>query len=222
MGVFDGALDGVTGLTQRQAQSLAKAGAVTVREYAKREVVLRRGEDPGGIGILQSGLLFLESVNLDGQRGIMDYYGPGDLFWKKSLPDLEKGVYYVITGMKSRIAFVDDRKISASWGAHGLRAVLLDHMLRSAQERALMHIDVLGQRSLRQKLNALFSFLDREETPGAFRLPFSLTDCADYLGADRSAMMRELGKMKEEGLVKVQGRRVELCRKAGQEGEGRG
>ena len=32
MGVFDGALDGVTGLTQRQAQGLAEGGAVTVRE----------------------------------------------------------------------------------------------------------------------------------------------------------------------------------------------
>ena len=213
MGVFDG----VKGLTQKQAQSLAKADAVTIREYGKREVVLRRGEDPGGIGILQNGLLLLESVNLDGQRRIMDYYGPGDLFWKRSLPDLEKGVYYVIAGMKSRIAFVDDQKMSAAYGAHGLRAVLLDHMLKSAQERALMHIDILGQRSLRQKLNAFFTSLNRQQMSGVFLLPLSMTDCADYLGADRSAMMRELGRMKTEGLVKVQGRRIEVCGKTGQE-----
>lgn len=30
-------------------------------------------------------------------------------------------------------------------------------------------------------------------------------------------MMRELGRMKTEGLVKVQGRRIELCGKTGQE-----
>lgn len=93
MGVFDG----VKGLSPKQAQTLErnleKAGGISVREYGRREVVLRRGEDPGGIGILQNGLLLLESVNLDGQRRIMDYYGPGDLFWKRSLPDLEKGVY---------------------------------------------------------------------------------------------------------------------------------
>lgn len=217
MGVFDG----VKGLSPKQAQTLErnleKAGGISVREYGRREVVLRRGEDPGGIGILQNGLLLLESVNLDGQRRIMDYYGPGDLFWKRSLPDLEKGVYYVIAGMKSRIAFVDDQKMSAAYGAHGLRAVLLDHMLKSAQERALIHIDILGQRSLRQKLNAFFTSLNREQKTGVFLLPFSMTDCADYLGADRSAMMRELGRMKTEGLVKVQGRRIELCGKTGQE-----
>lgn len=180
MGVFDG----VKGLSPKQAQTLErnleKAGGISVREYGRREVVLRRGEDPGGIGILQNGLLLLESVNLDGQRRIMDYYGPGDLFWKRSLPDLEKGVYYVIAGMKSRIAFVDDQKMSAAYGAHGLRAVLLDHMLKSAQERALMHIDILGQRSLRQKLNAFFTSLNREQKTGVFLLPFSMTDCADF------------------------------------------
>ena len=175
MGVFDG----VKGLGPKQAQTLErnleKAGGISVREYGKREVVLRRGEDPEGIGILQSGILLLESVNLDGQRRIMDYYGPGELFWKKSLPDLDRGVYYMIAGEKSRVAFADDRKIAAAYGIHGLRAVLLDHMLKTAQERALMHIDVLGQRSLRQKLNAFFSFLDRlraedGETAGIFRV----------------------------------------------------
>ena len=222
MGVFDG----VKGLGPKQAQTLErnleKAGGISVREYGKREVVLRRGEDPEGIGFLQGGVWLLESVNVDGERRIMDYYGPGELFWKKSLPDLDRGVYYMIAGEKSRVAFADDRKIAAAYGIHGLRAVLLDHMLKTAQERALMHIDVLGQRSLRQKLNAFFSFLDREERTGTVVLPFSLTDCADYLGADRSAMMRELGRMKEEGLVAVQGREIRLYGQQGQEDGKRG
>ena len=128
----------------------------------------------------------------------------------------------MIAGEKSRVAFADDRKRAAAYGIHGLRAVLLDHMLKTAQERALMHIDVLGQRSLRQKLNAFFSFLDREERTGTVVLPFSLTDCADYLGADRSAMMRELGRMKEEGLVAVQGREIRLYGQQGQEDGKRG
>ena len=79
MGVFDG----VKGLGPKQAQTLErnleKAGGISVREYGKREVVLRRGEDPEGIGILQSGILLLESVNLDGKRRIMDYYGQSEL-----------------------------------------------------------------------------------------------------------------------------------------------
>ena len=34
-----------------------------------------------------------------------------------------------------------------------------------------------------------------------FTLPFSLTDLADYLSVDRSAMMRELKSLKNEGII---------------------
>lgn len=38
-----------------------------------------------------------------------------------------------------------------------------------------------------------------------------LSALADYISADRSAMMRELKKMKDEHLVEVAGRQVTLC-----------
>ncbi|MDE6997563.1 MAG: helix-turn-helix domain-containing protein, partial [Oscillospiraceae bacterium] len=43
-----------------------------------------------------------------------------------------------------------------------------------------------------------------------FQIPFTLSALADYISADRSAMMRELKKMREEGLVAIEGRRVKL------------
>ena len=41
-------------------------------------------------------------------------------------------------------------------------------------------------------------------------LPFTLTDLADYLSIDRSAMMRELKNLKEEGLIETKGKRIHL------------
>ena len=35
---------------------------------------------------------------------------------------------------------------------------------------------------------------------------------ADYISTDRSAMMRELRKLREEGIVRMEGRKVELLR----------
>ena len=37
-----------------------------------------------------------------------------------------------------------------------------------------------------------------------------LTDLADYICVDRSAMMRELRKLKDEGKVKIENKIVEL------------
>ena len=41
-------------------------------------------------------------------------------------------------------------------------------------------------------------------------MPFSLSALADYISTDRSAMMRELKKMREEMLVTITGRHVTL------------
>ena len=44
----------------------------------------------------------------------------------------------------------------------------------------------------------------------SFILPMSYTTLAEYLSVDRSAMMREMRKMREEGLICTEGRSVTL------------
>ena len=52
--------------------------------------------------------------------------------------------------------------------------------------------------------------IEKGEYTRSFLLPFSLSALADYISADRSAMMRELKKMREEMLVTISGRQVTL------------
>ena len=47
-----------------------------------------------------------------------------------------------------------------------------------------------------------FRILSEKNFSKTFTLPFSLTDLADYLSVDRSAMMRELKSLKNEGFIK--------------------
>ena len=43
-----------------------------------------------------------------------------------------------------------------------------------------------------------------------FELPFSLTDLAHFLSVDRSAMMREIRNLKDEGFIKKNGNKLTL------------
>ena len=45
---------------------------------------------------------------------------------------------------------------------------------------------------------------------GSFTLPFTFSTLADYISSDRSAMMRELRRLREEGRVSVKGRQITL------------
>ena len=86
-------------------------------------------------------------------------------------------------------------------------------MLRLITDKAQAlseRVDVLSRRSIRDKLLCYFrqqSFKVRSDT---FLLPFTLSALADYISADRSAMMRELKKLREEGYVATDNRKITL------------
>ena len=62
-------------------------------------------------------------------------------------------------------------------------------------------IEILSKKSIRDKLLTYFNIISNRNFRKTFTLPFSLTDLADYLCVDRSAMMRELSHLKKEGFI---------------------
>ena len=71
-------------------------------------------------------------------------------------------------------------------------------------------IELLTQRTTRDKLLMYFSLISTRKLSKTFELPLSLTDLADYLSVDRSAMMRELKLLKEDKMVDKIGNRIIL------------
>ena len=62
-------------------------------------------------------------------------------------------------------------------------------------------IQVLSRLSLRGKLTAYFTELAAAQGSNEIRLPMNREDTAAYIGANRSALSRELAQMKAEGLI---------------------
>ena len=84
-------------------------------------------------------------------------------------------------------------------------------MLSAEKARELSkRINVLSQRTLRQKLMLYLETVAAKEQKREFELPMTLSSLADYLSTDRAAMMRELQKMRADGLIQSSGRKFEL------------
>ena len=69
---------------------------------------------------------------------------------------------------------------------------------------------VLSGQSVR--LVAYLHSLAAEKNAGKFKLPMSYTALAQYLSVDRSAMMREIKNLSDEGVIRRNGRNVELLK----------
>lgn len=83
---------------------------------------------------------------------------------------------------------------------------LLSNKVNELNER----LEVLSNRSIRDKLLSYFGLLVKGKSKRSFILPFTYTELADYLSVDRSAMQRELKNLKDEGFITTNGKRVTL------------
>ena len=97
-------------LTKEQQERLAADGMLNIRTFGKRQVLMNQDDDADNVGVMLSGTAFLESMNQEGQRRILDYYEPKESFTRKCFADVE-GVCYVISRSSCQVAFLNDRKL---------------------------------------------------------------------------------------------------------------
>ena len=71
-------------------------------------------------------------------------------------------------------------------------------------------VEILSQRSIRSKIMCCFNINAMKSGKNSFELPFSLSSFADYICVDRCAMMRELKKLKDEGIIDINKKNVKL------------
>ena len=69
---------------------------------------------------------------------------------------------------------------------------------------------LLTSKGVRDKLLTYFQILSNESHSKSFELPMSLTDLSDYLMIERTAMMREIKRMKEEKIIKKNKNKITL------------
>lgn len=71
-------------------------------------------------------------------------------------------------------------------------------------------IQVLSQKTLREKLLTYFELLAKQNNSKEFTLVFNREQLASYLGSERSSICRELSKLSEEHLIQINRNKVIL------------
>ena len=71
-------------------------------------------------------------------------------------------------------------------------------------------IYVLSRNSTRKKIMAYLNSIAAEKQTKTVILPMSYTTLAEYLSVDRSAMMRELKNLADEGIIERDGKKLRI------------
>ena len=198
-------------LLNRDSIGLWECFSSVKREFKHSETITTFSSDYDTIGILSSGTVYLCTINSDGHRRILDYYVKGDIFGKRFIPDSENELYYFMAKTDCKIDFVKYKNLITCCSKSCDRHIdMIDYIVMSTSIRSLIHIDILGQGTLRSKLLLFFEYLKEQKKSTTFSLPMPFSDLADYLSTNRSAMMREIKSMTDDGIIKCDKRKITL------------
>lgn len=184
---------------------------VEERDYEKGERIRPKTLSNNDLlGIVDSGIMFLTTINANHQRRIMDYYDKGSIFGRQFLPLADEKLYSYIAKTKCHVTYITYSKLINCCRNNCQKHIdLIDYYITFVMRKSNMHIDILGQQMLRDRLLTYFEYL-RIERGSVFTLPISFTDLADYLAVDRSAMMREIKKLNEEKIIHSERHKITL------------
>ncbi len=177
-----------------------------VASYSKGEVIAFEGENLKHIGILLSGAVDMVKEDLWGNKTMLLRIRKNELFGETfACGEDNQSLVTFLVSEDARILFMPFSRVMHSCTmACGFHHRLIENMVRiiAQKNRDLMgKVEVVSKRNIREKLLAYLSLQAQQQGSRYFEIPLGRIELAEYLCVDRSALTRELVKMKEDGLI---------------------
>ena len=188
-----------------------------IEKYEKNEIILHAGDEFQYCRLVLDGTVEVSYNTSRYEKMNVNHFQKGDILGEALAL---KGAHYSpvqITSLtNSTILSLDLQKLITS-PERCSKSCLYNHQLllnlmgRMAEQNVFSNLKlrILAQKSLRDRILVYLIHVHADGEQGA-TIPFSQTALSEFLGVNRSALSRELGRMQNEGIVMVEGRRYWL------------
>lgn len=176
------------------------------REFKKETTVLNHDYAPYEFGVVLKGSVYAERVDFSGDRTVSGSVGAGGVFGEILASGLGRPSPVVVRAAENcAVLLFDYNRVSATCDHNCIdHRAIIKNLFRVIGRQFFDMADRLycmGKRSLRGKITAYLSLCAANARNKTFKTGLTRDALADYLGADRSALSRELSRMKREGLI---------------------
>lgn len=173
--------------------------------YRKGDVIFSTGSVVTDIGLVLSGSVRIEHTDLWGNKSILGLTPAGGVFAESyaCIPN-EPMMVDAVANEDCDILFISVPRLFIPCSACGSQNRLIQNLVMISAGKNLQ----LSRRSLhtspktiRGRLFSYFSQQVSAQGSNKIVIPFDRQQLADYLNLDRSALSKELGKMRNDGLI---------------------
>lgn len=197
----------------KQKHKLLKILEANTMTFKKNNLILSSVKQENIICILVTGHLQIIKTDYDGNRTIIEDLKENSVFGSMT-SSISNTEYDILTKEDSQIIIIDFNEIinynesNANYFNQFLKNLL--KIMSQKIEKNNERIEILTNKTIRDKLLAYFKNNTKNSNNRIVYLPFTLTDLADYLAVNRSAMSRELKNLKDEGFIEIKDKKIKL------------
>lgn len=206
------------GKTSEDIKALIERMAYQTRSWRKNDLVVTEGEPANRVGIVLEGQVEVQKIHPTGKSMTLARLGPGQTFGEAVLFSLA-GVFpaTVIASDACTVMFIGKEQLLRLFAED--TEILTRYMENMSERLVLLNrkIEVLSLGTLRQRIAYDLLKLAREKRSSEFTLPYNKRIWAEHLNAARPSLSRELGLMRERGLISFDGNAFTLIDKQGLE-----
>jgi len=195
-----------SGIKPEEQKSLLSCIGYHISTFRKGDIVAFEDENIRHIGIVISGTVDIIKEDLWGNKTMLVRVYKDELFGETfACGSSSLSVVTFLVSEDAQIMFIPfDRVMHSCAMACGFHHRLLENMVRIIADKnhnLMRKVEVVSKRTIREKLLAYLSIQAQGQNSRYFEIPLGRVELAEYLCVDRSALTRELVKMKAEGLI---------------------
>lgn len=187
---------------------------IQVKTFEKNEIITTYIVNRKQVCIVLEGCADLTRYDFHGNQMVVEKFYQFDVFGEIFYQINTNNELFVIAKEKCKILVFNydifEKKCKKTCKFHEELVLGLPNLVLSKVSDLNLRIELLSKKTIRDKLISYFKIISEKNFSKTFTLTQSLTDLADYLSVDRSAMMRELKLLKEEGFIKKNGDKITL------------
>jgi CRP/FNR family transcriptional regulator, cyclic AMP receptor protein len=190
----------------------AMIGRGHTKKYAKGEIVCRRGESGDSLMVLLTGRMKVTNVNADAREVVLNFLGVGDINGEIAALDGKERTADAIALEACEVFVVLARDLLPILSAHPVALLeiirILCEKLRSTS--AIVEDNTLEMRGRTARgLMRLAQQHGRTSKDGIrLHLTMSQTELGGYLNLSRENVSRQLGRLKDANVIKIDGSQI--------------
>ena len=189
--------------SKQEIEQLLNSNFIYQKSYKKHQYIYKSGNTTDTFGLILKGKVRLEITNYWGSRIILSNRNKFQIIAESYAISGEKLIIDVIASEDCDILFIKINEILQHKDNIYYDKLIKNLLILLANDNYSLSQKLIQSsfKKIRQKISVYLSSIALKEETNEFYIPYNRQELADYLNVDRSALSKELMKMKQERLL---------------------